>query len=213
MNIISLKEARERNLKHYYTGNPCKRNHYSLRFTSTRQCHDCLTEFTSNKRKENPRLSADYAREAYRRNPEHFIKNKRNIYFKDIEKSREEAREYYYKKGKYTRRVWLKKPTTKTIYFMRSSINRVLKGSKKKSKTETILGFTRQDLVTHLEKQFTANMSWSNHGEWHIDHITPIQEYISKGITDPSIINCLSNLRPIWSKDNLQKSNKIEFLL
>lgn len=213
MNIISLKEARERNLKHYYTGKPCKRNHYALRFTSTRQCYDCLTDFTSKKRRENPTLSADYARKAYRNNPKIFVERTRNAYVKDIDKSRERAREYYYRKGKDTRKLWLKKPTTKTIYFMRAAINRVLRGSKKKSKTESILGFSRLDLVSHIEKQFTKNMSWSNHGEWHIDHITPIQYFIDNGVNDPRIINSLTNLRPIWASDNLQKSKKIEFLL
>lgn len=213
MEIISLDTARKDSLKHYYTGRPCKRNHYSLRFTSTRQCTDCLTQFTKNKRELNPRLSADYAKEAYRRNPVLAVERVRAAYFKDIDKSREKAREYYYRKGKDTRKLWLKKPTTKTIYFMRASINRVLRGSKKKSKTESILGFSRLDLVSHIEKQFTKNMSWSNHGEWHIDHITPIQYFIDNGVNDPRIINSLTNLRPIWASDNLQKSKRIEFLL
>lgn len=48
-------------------------------------------------------------------------------------------------------------------------------------------------------------MSWDNRGEWHIDHIVPVAVMVRDGITDPAIINALTNLQPLWAKDNLAK--------
>ena len=49
-------------------------------------------------------------------------------------------------------------------------------------------------------------MSWDNYGEWHIDHKKPISKF-KDGISI-STINALSNLQPLWAKDNLSKGNK-----
>jgi hypothetical protein len=40
-------------------------------------------------------------------------------------------------------------------------------------------------------------MTWDNHGEWHIDHIKMVCEFDKT--THPSIVNALSNLRPLWA--------------
>ena len=39
--IISLKEAKKKGLKHYFTGKRCTRGHISLRHTSSRGCVQC----------------------------------------------------------------------------------------------------------------------------------------------------------------------------
>lgn len=95
---------------------------------------------------------------------------------------------------------------------MRTSLRRVLK-VEKHGRTEKILGYTRAELVNHIEKQFLKGMTWENYGLWHIDHIIPISKFIADGIDSPEIINCLSNLKPIWAKDNLKKNKNTESLL
>jgi len=50
-------------------------------------------------------------------------------------------------------------------------------------------------------------MSWSNWGEWHLDHIKPVSSFDKSGKI--CIINSLDNLQPLWAADNLKKSNKI----
>lgn len=89
----------------------------------------------------------------------------------------------------------------------RDLLKRVLQvtGCKKSGKTEAVLGYTAKELRDHIERQFQPGMSWSNRPEWHIDHIVPVNVMIKKGITDPSKINDLSNLRPLWAKDNLSR--------
>jgi hypothetical protein len=84
-------------------------------------------------------------------------------------------------------------------------------GNKSRRKWETLVGYTTEDLVAHLEKQFTEGMSWDNYGKWHIDHIMPQSVF---NFTDASHIDfkkcwALSNLRPLWEKENLIKNNKL----
>ena len=62
-----------------------------------------------------------------------------------------------------------------------------------------MLGYSSVELKNHLEKLFTKEMNWSNYGEWHVDHIKPLYTFDKK--TPPSIVNSLSNLRPLWAKN------------
>lgn len=85
----------------------------------------------------------------------------------------------------------------------------------KSKKWSKILGYTPDELKAHIEKQFTKGMSWKNKGDWHIDHIVPVSSFKLTGIDDPNFHSCfgLHNLRPMWAKDNMAKSNKMLFLL
>lgn len=104
------------------------------------------------------------------------------------------------------------KAEAKATKAIRKMISRVLalSGDSKTSKSELLIGYTKKDLVEHLEKQFENWMSWDNHGEWHIDHVTPISWYNNNGIKDPKIINRLENLRPLRAEENIKKGAKIE---
>jgi hypothetical protein len=50
-------------------------------------------------------------------------------------------------------------------------------------------------------------MNWDNHGEWHIDHKIPLST--AKNEEELYKLNHYTNLQPLWSTDNLKKSNKI----
>lgn len=65
-----------------------------------------------------------------------------------------------------------------------------------------------EELIKHLENQFTNNMSWVNYGKWHIDHIKPICEFDLRD--EKQIKKCFhySNLQPLWAEDNYKKSKK-----
>lgn len=75
-----------------------------------------------------------------------------------------------------------------------------------------VLGYSKKQLMEHLEFQWQTGMSWSNYGkhmgEWNIDHIFPVSRF-SLDAT-PAQVNSLSNLRPMWSIDNSKKGRKIE---
>jgi hypothetical protein len=85
-----------------------------------------------------------------------------------------------------------------------------LKNISKNNKTFGIVGCTPELLKEHLEQKFKDNMSWENYGEWHIDHIIPL----SSAKTDDEVYKLChyTNLQPLWAKDNLRKSNKLDYL-
>ena len=114
------------------------------------------------------------------------IKNYRKQYYiENKDKLNSNKREYYNKNIH--------------IFIWRSLLKRTLHqfNNKKTDSTYNLLGYTCDQLRTHIENQFTENMCWLNYGEWHIDHIRPVSTF--NKITDPSIVNALSNLRPLWA--------------
>jgi hypothetical protein len=84
-------------------------------------------------------------------------------------------------------------------------------GAIKTSPTFEALGYSVLEFVTHIERQFSGGMSWSNMSEWQIDHIIPISS--AKSEDDVFALNQLSNLRPMWALENNRKSAKREVLL
>lgn len=90
-----------------------------------------------------------------------------------------------------------------------------LKGRKAGRKWEAILGFTLDDLVRHLDRQFAKGMGWHNMGEWHIDHIVPKASFSYSSETDPAFRAAwaLTNLRPLWAVENIAKKDRRLFLI
>jgi len=94
------------------------------------------------------------------------------------------------------------------IIAWRSVLYSTLKrlGTKKQGHTVDMLGYSALDLKIYIEKLFLIGMTWENHGEWHIDHIRPVTNFSTT--EDVRIVCALENLQPLWSFDNLSKSNK-----
>ncbi len=81
------------------------------------------------------------------------------------------------------------------------------RGNVRRLVLEERLGFTIEDLRSHLESQFTCGMDWSafSGGAIHIDHIKPLSTF---DLTDAEQVNeawALSNLRPLWALDNMRR--------
>lgn len=90
---------------------------------------------------------------------------------------------------------------------LRAMCNRLLSRAKDGSLRATRkLGYSSEELRSHLESLFSTGMSWENWGEWHIDHIRPVSSFPNG--TPLTEINSLSNLRPLWATENLRKSSK-----
>lgn len=81
----------------------------------------------------------------------------------------------------------------------------------KNSATFDELGYSVDDFVKHLERQFLKGMSWDNMSEWQIDHIVPVSTAKTKD--DIIALNQLSNLRPLWAKENNRKNARKVFLI
>ena len=75
-----------------------------------------------------------------------------------------------------------------------------------------LLGCSKEELIEHLESQFSEGMTWENWSlnGWHIDHIRPVSSF---DLSDPAQAKeCFhySNLQPLWAIDNLKKSDSWE---
>jgi hypothetical protein len=81
-------------------------------------------------------------------------------------------------------------------------------GYKKNSKTENILGCSYETFKSFIENKFQDGMTWENKGEWHLDHIIPISSATNE--KEVYELNNYKNFQPLWSIDNLIKSNKFE---
>lgn len=141
------------------------------------------------------------AKRAERR--DEILVRERKYYEANRELLRESRRDYY--------RAYMKQrrtdPEFKAKTRMRDMIRRTLArtGLSKETRTEELLGYRCADLRAFIESRFLEGMTWDNYGDWHIDHITSIKALVDAGVTDPAIINALSNLQPLWSFDNLSK--------
>lgn len=68
-----------------------------------------------------------------------------------------------------------------------------------------LVGWSILELKNHLEKQFRKGMTWENMGDWHIDHIIPIAHFMKEGEFDVRAAWALTNLRPLWARENHEK--------
>jgi hypothetical protein len=125
---------------------------------------------------------------------------------KNIDKHRENKRNYE-KTRKHN------DPIYKLIANFRTAIYQVLKENnvQKNGHYFNILQYTPNELINHLENQFTENMTWDNYGEWHVDHIKPITYFKISEIGDNEFMKCwsLNNLQPMWGYENIRKSNNV----
>ena len=153
-------------------------------------------------------------------------KEKRLKYFSEWQKENYYYRKEYMKeyreknadKIRETKRNYEKNrksndPLYKLISNFRTAIYQVLKeiNVKKNGHYFDILKYTPQQLIEHLEKQFSGEMTWDNYGLWHVDHKHPISLYNIKEIGDDEFLKCwsLDNLQPMWGSENIKKSNKL----
>lgn len=113
-----------------------------------------------------------------------------------------------------------KRKKTDILFKLKSNIRTLIsnsltkQGFSKKTKTFKMLGCSFEDFKIYVELQFDDWMNWDNYGvykpngkqTWNIDHIIPL----SSAQTEEGVIrlNHYSNLRPLCSKENLDKRDK-----
>lgn len=189
-NKICCKSCNKKYMSEYYENNKDAWIDYSIKNNNTIERREKKKEYaTKNKHK-----IKEYQKK-YREENKEALKEKRKSY----NKVRMERHKYRYKNDLDYK---IKKIHR---YILKSFMKRMKMGSKKDT-TSKLLGYSYSDLKKHIESLFLDGMSWDNHGEWHIDHIRPISSFDID--TDPSVVNALENLQPLWALENLKKSNK-----
>lgn len=87
----------------------------------------------------------------------------------------------------------------------------IRRGTKGGRSWQSLVGYSIRELMTHMEERFVPGMSWANLGEWHIDHVRPRASFEFAAPDEPQFRECwaLSNLQPLWAKDNLRKGSRL----
>lgn len=147
----------------------------------------------------------------------HYIVSKKAKGYKDANwkhqkrwrfKNHEHYRKYQSEYGKQRRKVDLK---FRLDNILGSIIQRALKGKKEWRHWENLVGYTTENLIQHLEKQFDNRMNWNNFGNyWEIDHKKPKSLFKYKTAESEGFKECwgLNNLQPMEKIENRKKHNK-----
>ena len=102
-------------------------------------------------------------------------------------------------------------PQNRISNAMSCGIRRTIK-NKDSNRWESLVKYSAEDLLNHLESLFSPGMTFENHGRggWHIDHIKPIVSFSFSSSNDKEFHECwaLGNLQPLWEFDNLSKGAK-----
>ena len=123
-------------------------------------------------------------------------------------KNREKINKFMLKYEKHRKKT---DPNFKLMKTLRSRLGNALTRVKANKSYGTIelTGCTVNELKKHIEKQFTDDMTWQNHGSyWHLDHIIPCSAFNLENSIDQLICFNYINLQPLKCKDNLCKGNK-----
>jgi hypothetical protein len=156
---------------------------------------------------------------AINRSKKYHQQNKELIAIKS-KKYRLENREYFNRKTKewgdktgYFKKYQNSRLENDSLFKFKNRLRTLIRlsitkqGYSKNTKTFEILGCSYNGIIIHIESKFKKGMSWDNHGTWHIDHIIPMSN--AKNIDDAIKLNHYKNLQPLWAKENIIKSNKI----
>lgn len=151
------------------------------------------------------------------RNQKHYIDNK------------DKKQDYYVrnkKRHQETGRLWeQRKKKEDPCFKVRKNLSRMVnlylhKGgyASKGISFFAAVGYTLDDLRAHLESLWEPWMNWENYGPytldggrtWQVDHIIPQSKLPYDSVQHPNFIQCwaLTNLRPLDSKENVEKGNR-----
>lgn len=175
------------------------------------ECKICAKEWRLNN-KEN---LLEYNKNWKKSNTEHISIYNKNYAQDNKEKLKNYQKKWYQdNKDNINKRVKMKK-ITDPIFLISCSVRKRMSEYIKKNnilktnRTFEIVGLTPTELVNYLESKFLDGMSWENYGlhGWHIDHKIPLSS--AKDEEELYKLCHYSNLQPLWSEDNLRKSNKI----
>ena len=188
-------------------------------------CKKCVNEKDAERRSTNKykKNKIKYDSVYYNDNQEKILKRKKEYHIENREEILEKKKEYrdipeireknrlYIKKYKvenrdkyyaYRRRnphiVAWRRLLYRTLYYL---------GTDKEGNTQDMLGYTPVQLKHRIESQFREGMTWETYGKWDIDHIRPLTSFDINA--EPSEVNALSNLQPLWKEENMTKFNHI----
>lgn len=133
----------------------------------------------------------------------------------DAKRSGDPKRNANARERKYSTLRRRRNPKLRLDHRMGQMVYLALRAKKGGRRWEDLVNYKLADLVKHLERQFLKGMSWENIGEWHVDHIRPRSMFRYNDENCDEFKDCwaITNLRPLWAKDNLTKNAKRTHLI
>ncbi len=186
----SQRIAKEEGLQFYFNGKACKNNHIELRYANSGQCRGCKREDVR-RRQGTPELLA--WRKRFRQQQEQ--RDKGAIYVK--------AR--YAADPEFAMRRNL---SSRIAHSLREN------NARKPEETLALLDCTWDEFVEWISSQFEEGMTLDNYGEWHLDHVRPLESFQLSENGQPSE-QCYvgfnwRNYQPLWAAKNISKSDNYE---
>lgn len=194
----SREEAIAVGCKYFFTGKPCLNGHTDKRYSNTGICYACKREQSRRdycNHKDRTKVINDRSR---RKNIESARETRRKWAAANREKSngtkskwKRLHREQYLAEA----RAYSKRKRQDPVYRLNANTSkqiwdalRALKGGRH---WETLVDFTLNDLVKHLQTKFKIGMTWDNYGTyWELDHVKPK--------------SLCASFEETWNIDNLQ---------
>jgi hypothetical protein len=218
------KKCRISYLREYRKGN--KNNPFKLETKTSKICRVCKNEKLLNEFVKSKRIcricQKEYLKNRYLDKKESELEKSKIRY--ELNKDEIKKRNSEYAKNnrarinkrsiEYRNEVLKKDPLYLIKNRINSAIRRILKtkGLKKNfsinSQWNEIIGCSSSQLTEYIESQFVDGMKWESRELWHVDHIIPLS--FAKNEKEIIMLSHYSNLRPMWSRDNILKSNKID---
>ena len=222
--------------KEKYKNDPEFRKKRKIQVDSYRSKNkDKVKEWSSNWAKNNRGKVNAISREYFAKNKEYFKKKSHKTYRKrwdndeeyrnKINQQSRERHNLLYNTDEVYRKKYIdsqikrhkKRFESDELYRFKTVIRKVVGGAfnrmgyTKKSKSMDILGADWNVVKEYIENKFQEGMTWENRGlyGWHIDHIIPLSE--AKNEEDVIKLSHYTNLQPLWAKDNMSKSNKLDY--
>lgn len=198
-----------------------------------KNCED-IKEYKKKYRKNNSEIIKVKRKERYEKNREgiiqkvkiyylenkDYLEEKKKIYRENNKEKIQKYRKEYRQNNKEKINDYFKKRYNNDYIYkfkitIRNSINRYirLKGKEKNKCTEQIIGCDFKYLSEHLLQTYKKNygVDWDKKEKVHIDHIIPLST--AKNEEDIIKLNHYTNLQLLKEKDNLKKSNKLDWSL
>ena len=171
----------------------------------TRECKECKRKFDKIYRSKNKEKIAETKKRCQEKKPDLYKKKAAEWGQKNPEK-RKEILKKFWKKKRLTKHGCIE---SRWAVGIKSCFKR--NGTTSYKNWRKVLGYSPKELCDHLEKQFEPGMSWDLfiNGKIHIDHIIPKGAFYYESVDDKEFKDCwaLSNLRPVWNKENWSKND------
>jgi len=158
------------------------------------QCKSCASVYSKQYTQANKQKLQQYRQDNKEKRQQYLQENKKKVAKKQAE---------------YEKKRRANDPVFRMISSLRTGLWHAMNGTHKPKKTMELLGCSKEHLEHHLSAQFADGMTLENYGEWHVDHIQPIDSFDHNDPEQVKICWHYTNLQPLWGKDNIIKSNKI----